>query len=103
METYHSSPSVKRSFCSVCGANAIFHREGQDIVKVAVGLLDAAEGARAETWLEWHPPKLYMLEDSVTRNKSLTLALEDGLREFESYHRDVHDTSDAAENISTTV
>ncbi|KAI1403163.1 hypothetical protein F4819DRAFT_248895 [Hypoxylon fuscum] len=54
LKSYESSPGVLREFCPRCGAAVFWHdRWRPDLVDVSVGLFDAAEGARAETWLEW--------------------------------------------------
>lgn len=92
LQTYHSSENVTRSFCSVCGAIVFLHLSSQDsaerdrsattLLDVAVGLLDAPEGARAETWLEWHAARLSFREDAMGRASSLVEGVEKGLREF---------------------
>lgn len=53
LQIYPSSPGVERSFCGVCGATVFLDHTGAGEVRVAVGLLDADEGSRAETWLSW--------------------------------------------------
>ncbi|XXH05764.1 Dolichyl-phosphate-mannose--protein mannosyltransferase 1 [Hypoxylon texense] len=54
LQSYDSSPGVRREFCPSCGATVFWHdRWRPDLVDVSAGLLDAAEGARAEGWLEW--------------------------------------------------
>ncbi|KAI9664768.1 MAG: hypothetical protein M1821_006216 [Bathelium mastoideum] len=52
---YHqSSPDVHRYFCKVCSASAFFVRNDRpNIADVAIGLLDAPDGARAEGFLSW--------------------------------------------------
>ncbi|GAB7323792.1 hypothetical protein MBLNU13_g07246t1 [Cladosporium sp. NU13] len=88
LQTYHSSDGVTRSFCSVCGAIVFFamSEPGQTpattILDVAVGLLDAHEGARAEDWLEWCTSRLSFREDAVGRADSLADGVEKGLREY---------------------
>jgi hypothetical protein len=54
MKAYRSSESAVRMFCGVCGAGCFWDGEerGVALVDVAVGLLDAETGARAEEWLE---------------------------------------------------
>ncbi|KXH43988.1 hypothetical protein CNYM01_06586 [Colletotrichum nymphaeae SA-01] len=52
---YNSSPEVERYSCSVCSASifyAVYDRE--DMVDIAVGLLDHPDGARAEGLLAWN-------------------------------------------------
>lgn len=55
MTQYESSPGIKRTFCSTCGALATYVDENKrpECVDVAVGLMRAETGARAEQWLEW--------------------------------------------------
>jgi hypothetical protein len=52
------------------------------LLDVAVGLLDAPEGARAEDWLEWCTSRLSFREDAVGRADSLVEGIERGLAEF---------------------
>lgn len=85
LATYASSSNVTRSFCSVCGAIVFFsetERSETTLLDVAVGLLEAAEGARAESWLEWRTERLSFREDAVGRAGSLVEGIEKGLREF---------------------
>ncbi|KAM0544402.1 hypothetical protein ACHAO7_008805 [Fusarium culmorum] len=52
---YHSSPDVQRYFCSRCSALVFYTVDDRpDVIDVAVGLLHAPEGARAESVLTWH-------------------------------------------------
>ncbi|KAK1973231.1 Mss4-like protein [Colletotrichum cereale] len=54
LRTYESSPGVLREFCGGCGATVFWHDIWRpDVIDVSVGLLRAAEGARADTWLDW--------------------------------------------------
>ncbi|KAI7513807.1 hypothetical protein KC347_g1156 [Hortaea werneckii] len=62
---YRSSEQATRYFCDV-----------------AVGLLDAAEGARAEDWLEWRTERVSYREDAVPRAASLIYGLEKGLKAY---------------------
>lgn len=50
---YESSAGVYRFFCKGCGAAVFYHKDGDDELDICVGLLDAAEGARADSWLTW--------------------------------------------------
>lgn len=51
---YKSTPGVERYFCNSCSATVFFaNKTRPDMVDVAVGLLDAEEGARAEGFLSW--------------------------------------------------
>lgn len=80
---YRSGRDVTRYHCGTCGASAIYWADDRtNLVDVAVGLMDAPEGARAETWLEWRTQRLSFREDALPRAKDLTLAVEHGLDEF---------------------
>jgi len=93
LRTYRSSENATRSFCSVCGAIVFFALSEPNqtaekmLLDVAVGLLDAPEGARAEDWLEWCTSRLSFREDAVGRADSLADGVEKGLREFEERRR----------------
>ncbi|OAQ81570.1 hypothetical protein VFPBJ_04154 [Purpureocillium lilacinum] len=51
---YASSDDVQRYFCSRCSASVFYAVDDRpDMVDLAVGLLDAPEGARAESVLSW--------------------------------------------------
>ncbi|KAK1622516.1 amino acid adenylation domain-containing protein [Colletotrichum phormii] len=55
LAVYNSSPEVERYSCSVCSASifyAVYGRE--DMVDIAVGLLNHPDGARAEALLAWN-------------------------------------------------
>lgn len=83
LRRYDSSPGVTRHFCARCGAMVFFESHDRPrLLDVAVGLLDAPEGARAETWLEWHTERLSFREDAMPRAASLAVAVEEGLEAF---------------------
>lgn len=51
---HKSSPDVQRYFCKVCSASAFYAYDGDPgRVDIAVGLLEAIDGARAESFLSW--------------------------------------------------
>ncbi|KAF2827109.1 hypothetical protein CC86DRAFT_323020 [Ophiobolus disseminans] len=84
MRKYTSSIGVTRTFCSQCGANVFWHGdEGtfgrKDLVDVAVGLLDAPSGARAEEILAWWAGRVSFEENAL--HKGLASGLQGGLRE----------------------
>ncbi|KAF2262237.1 hypothetical protein CC78DRAFT_582841 [Lojkania enalia] len=61
---YASSPSVQRYFCSNCAACVFFtHDSRPGIVDVAIGLLEASDGARAEGIISWSFGDIECLED----------------------------------------
>lgn len=82
LRAYKSSEDVIRSFCSTCGANAFWDGRadsGQErVIDVAVGLLNAPSGARAEEILSWCAERVSFREEAA--NKALVAGLEDGLR-----------------------
>ena len=83
LQGYRSSPDVNRYHCGTCGASAFFQTdERMDLVDVAIGLMDAPEGARAESWVEWTTKRLSFREDGIARAEALTLGVENGLAEF---------------------
>lgn len=79
MKTYRSSEGVTRTFCSRCGAN-VFWDGRESLIDVAVGLLDAKSGARAEEVLAWWPNRVSFEEDAL--NKGLVRGLEEGLKDW---------------------
>ncbi|KAL4731188.1 hypothetical protein ACLX1H_000149 [Fusarium chlamydosporum] len=61
---YRSSPDVQRYFCSQCSALVFYTTDDRpQVIDVAVGLLHAPEGARAESVLTWHLGAKMMGED----------------------------------------
>jgi hypothetical protein len=49
---YASSAGVLRFFCKRCSACVFYSEDGRpEMLDIAVGLLEATEGARAEDWL----------------------------------------------------
>ena len=69
LKQYKSSEGSYREFCSKCGATVFWHSDQRpDLVDVSVGLLDADEGARAETWLEWHTDRVSFEEEGQNRD-----------------------------------
>jgi hypothetical protein len=76
---YDSSPGIHRDFCARCGATVFFRKDGRtpEIWDVAVGLLQADTGVRAEEWLGWDT-EVSLGEEAVDR--SLIRMLEGGLK-----------------------
>jgi hypothetical protein len=51
---FSSSPSVQRYFCSTCSATVFYTTEERpQCVDIAIGVLDAYDGARADSFLAW--------------------------------------------------
>jgi hypothetical protein len=90
MKAYKSSDGVTRTFCSKCGANVFWdgwQEKGRDgLIDVAVGLLDADSGARAEEMLAWWTERV-SFEECAT-NKSLAQALREGLGDWKTRVRE---------------
>lgn len=64
LKYYRSSPDVQRYFCSNCSACVFYAVDDRpDMLDVAVGILDAPEGARAEGMLAWRFSKTDFQED----------------------------------------
>jgi hypothetical protein len=86
MKSYRSSANVTRTFCGRCGANVFWDGdERPSIVDVAVGLLNAKSGAKAEELLAWWPTRVSFEEDGL--NKGLIRGLEDGLKEWSEVNK----------------
>lgn len=51
---YESSPEVRRYFCGTCSATIFYAtKKRPHLIDIAVGVLDAKDGARAESMLWW--------------------------------------------------
>ena len=78
LKEHRSSPGRARYFCERCGAMAFWTEKGQfPVIDVAVGLLNAESGARAEEWLDWCTDRVSFEEDAP--NNAFVDALKDGL------------------------
>ena len=78
IKSYRSSESVTRSFCERCGANVFWEGDGRPtLLDIAVGLLDAPSGVRAEEILSWWPKRVSFQEAAL--NKELIRNLGEGL------------------------
>ena len=81
LKRYDSSEGVYREFCSKCGATVFWHSDSRpDLIDVSVGLLDAEEGARAESWLGWKTERVSFEEEA--HNKDLISRLSVGLKRW---------------------
>ena len=79
LKQYKSSEGTFREFCSRCGATVFWHCDQRpDLIDVSVGLLDASEGARSETWLEWWTDRVSFEEEA--HNRGLVSRLSAGLK-----------------------
>ncbi|KAI0105733.1 hypothetical protein GGR51DRAFT_518986 [Nemania sp. FL0031] len=91
LRSYESREGVRREFCPQCGATVFWRdRWRPELIDVSVGLLDADEGARAETWLDWWTGRVSFAEDvgldrtgeSARRAICLINSLEEGLKRW---------------------
>jgi len=81
LKQYNSSKGTYREFCGTCGATVFWHDESRPkLIDVSIGLLDAAEGARAESWLEWRTDRISFEEEAL--NKALISRLGAGLQRW---------------------
>ena len=81
MKPYNSSKGVTRAFCRVCGAVIFFSDDSRPyLFEVAVGLLRASRGPRAEELLEWETGRVSFEEEAL--NKLLVDGLRNGLRSW---------------------
>lgn len=81
LKQYESSKDIWREFCSICGATVFWHcKERPNLIDVSIGLLDPAEGARVEGWLDWWTGRVSFEELAVSR--SLVRSLEEGLKKW---------------------
>ena len=79
LSCYESSRGVSRYFCASCGATVFWSSvERPQLLDVSVGLLNASEGARAESWLEWWTERVSFEEEAI--NEDLVSNLGTGLR-----------------------
>jgi len=80
-KTYRSSPHCTRTFCSRCGCTVFWDGdERPSLVDVALGLLDAESGTRAEEWLHYHQGRVSFTE--FAKNRELITGLEEGLKAY---------------------
>lgn len=75
LKSFKSSEDVTRYHCGRCGATIFFWADSRpEVIDVAVGVLRASSGARAEDWLDWRTKISY--EEDATH-----IRLRDGLKE----------------------
>ena len=81
LKRYDSSEGVYREFCRKCGATVFWHSDSRpELIDVSAGLLDAEEGARAESWLGWETERVSFQEEA--QNKDLISRLSAGLKRW---------------------
>jgi hypothetical protein len=83
-KTFVSSPGTLRSFCGICGATVFFSGDDrrptdrQNIVNVAVGILRAPEGVKAEKWLTWRTGDIGGLSSGERYDEEFIKSLSEG-------------------------
>ncbi|KAK6819636.1 hypothetical protein PG987_016119 [Apiospora arundinis] len=88
MTTYSASPGKQRSFCSKCGATVCFtyDRPGASATNsvscIAVGILHAPEGVRADRWLTWRTEEVGWLDAGRQYDKELYESLNEAYRSW---------------------
>ncbi|MCJ1450253.1 hypothetical protein MMC28_000582 [Mycoblastus sanguinarius] len=79
LKQYRSSDGVYREFCGRCGATVFWRSDDRpELIDVSVGLLDAKEGSRAESWLSWRTDRVSFEEEA--HKKDLIARLSTGLK-----------------------
>ena len=78
-KTFTSSPDVLRSFCGTCGATVFYSSSGPNgrgnIADLAVGILRAPEGVKAERWLTWRTGRIAWVDSGLRYDEELTKSL----------------------------
>ncbi|KAI8625375.1 Mss4-like protein [Xylariaceae sp. FL1651] len=70
MKTYASSARNTRGFCGRCGATVLIKTQDrtptdqQTVLNIAMGILRAPEGVRAESWVTWRAGKPAWVDDA---------------------------------------
>lgn len=84
LKTYRSSEPNTRAFCGVCGATVLISSknrmpsEGEAVLNVAMGILRAPEGVRAEDWVTWRTGQIAWAEDARRYDGDFVDALVEG-------------------------
>lgn len=83
LKSCRTSERASQHFCGTCGAVVFWNTDARPYLKdFGVGLFDAEDGARAESWFHWRTKDLRHREDGLRRAASLTLGVEKGLKEY---------------------
>ncbi|KAF7514097.1 hypothetical protein GJ744_004422 [Endocarpon pusillum] len=80
LKSFKSSENVTRYHCGRCGATVFFWRDSRpEVIDVAVGLLEAPSGARAEDWLDW---RLKISHEEDATHARLLKAFKEGFEDW---------------------
>lgn len=83
LRVFESSAGARRGFCGTCGATVFYACDDRPtLLDVAVGLLHAPEGPRAEAWLTWRAGRLAWEASGLRYDEAFTRALRDGFRDW---------------------
>ncbi|OTB06163.1 hypothetical protein M426DRAFT_119224 [Hypoxylon sp. CI-4A] len=88
LKVYQSSDKVKRGFCGKCGATVLIKTtlrsptEETEILNIAMGILRAPEGARAENWVTWRAGNPAWVEDGMKFDPEFVSALVEGQKNW---------------------
>ncbi|SMY25257.1 unnamed protein product [Zymoseptoria tritici ST99CH_1A5] len=83
LKTCRTSERASQHFCGRCGAVVFWNTVARPHLKdFGVGLFEGVDGARCEGWFEWRTKEMRHRADGLRRAKELTLAVEEGLREY---------------------
>jgi hypothetical protein len=88
IKTYKSSEANTRGFCGVCGATVFclttrrMPSERQAVVGIAMGILRAPEGIRAENWVTWRTRTVSWVEDARSYDADFANAISETLGQW---------------------
>lgn len=87
-KTFRSSADVLRSFCGRCGATVFYScderrpNDRENVVDVAIGILRAPEGVKAENWLIWRTGRIAHYESGLRYDGALAASLSESLADW---------------------
>ncbi|KAI2623132.1 DUF636 domain protein [Hypoxylon sp. NC1633] len=88
VKTYMSSDKTTRGFCGRCGATVFLKTkdrspsEGSEVLNIAMGILRAPEGAKAENWVTWRAGKPAWVDDARMYDPEFVDAVVRGQRQW---------------------
>lgn len=87
-KTFRSSVDVLRSFCGRCGATVFYScderrpTDRETIVDLAIGILRAPEGVKAEDWLIWRAGRIAQYQSGLQYDEALATSLSENLADW---------------------
>ncbi len=89
LKSFKSSENVTRYHCGRCGATIFYWADDRpEVIDIAVGILSAPSGARAEDWLDWRTRISY--EEDATHHR-LLIGLKEGLEAWGQRNGNTYD------------